>query len=634
MCFHSLSHHKKTARFCHQCEGPLRTEMLEWENINKILKRHGCAAVSVFPRDRLAGGVVLDPRASLELRTAIKSLVEDTERRQNLIHGLIQSNNQLKNDVRMQQDRAGRQEQRADDLQNILESVKAKIRDLEDDFLCKLRQQKSEVTSLLKAKEAAHENCQEHKEKLREQDQSIAQLRKRLSQAAAAEEKRLENRRKTFLRLVKRQPQENNPFDQQILDLIDGYENRVKQLQDEIRKFESTEAPVLESSQSGGSLDLDTTPNYKALLKSYQEQIQDARRREEQLLRENVRLREELEARPSVREFRVYKQQMRKMEKILLQNNIRWRGATRENKEAEPHRAEVSALKSLPDDECQRHLQDVCRALGVQDVKDLLPVIASKCKEAKTCSKLHKILSEISAVLCGPRAPPLLYKHSSRLQEHGGPDAKTESDFLHLLPTIELWAGQLLSLQALHRSLLKLSQKLQSNQKDRTMEAPGGVRVDELLLLVDTMVEDVESQSSSVSPHMLQALISHFQKLFDVPSMSGIYPRMNEVYSKLGEMNNAMKNLRCLLGLDDTASAGTVVNAVGRLNRELEEGGGHRLQGILGMLDIDSIVNKVQEHEEFFPAFEELIKNLLDVLEISYLEEILPEIQRLKDLEE
>ncbi|KAG9461457.1 hypothetical protein GDO78_016832, partial [Eleutherodactylus coqui] len=270
--------------------------MLEWENINKILKRHGCAAVSVFPRDRLAGGVVLDPRASLELRTAIKSLVEDTERRQNLIHGLIQSNNQLKNDVRMQQDRAGRQEQRADDLQNILESVKAKIRDLEDDFLCKLRQQKSEVTSLLKAKEAAHENCQEHKEKLREQDQSIAQLRKRLSQAAAAEEKRLENRRKTFLRLVKRQPQENNPFDQQILDLIDSYENRVKQLQDEIRKFESTEAPVLESSQSGGSLDLDTTPNYKALLKSYQEQIQDARRREEQLLRENVRLREELEA--------------------------------------------------------------------------------------------------------------------------------------------------------------------------------------------------------------------------------------------------------------------------------------------------------------------------------------------------
>lgn len=55
----------------------------------------------------------------------------------------------------MQQERAGRQEQRAGDLQNILDAVKAKIRDLEDDFICKMRQQQGEVTSLLTEKEAA-----------------------------------------------------------------------------------------------------------------------------------------------------------------------------------------------------------------------------------------------------------------------------------------------------------------------------------------------------------------------------------------------------------------------------------------------------------------------------------------------
>ncbi|XP_069838590.1 centrosomal protein of 70 kDa isoform X2 [Dendropsophus ebraccatus] len=611
-------------------------ELSGWEDINKILKRHGCSAVCVSPRDDLLGGVTLDSQASLALRSAIKSLVEDTERRQNLIHGLIQSNNQLKDDVRMQQDRAGRQEQRADELQRILDSVKTKIRDLEDDFICKMQQQQSEVKGLLKEKEVAHEHCQKHQEKLREQERRIAELRKRLSQAAAAEEKRLENRRKTFLRLMKRQPQENSHLDQQILDLIDGYERRVKKLQDEIRKYESSEGPVLERSHSEGSLDLDATPNYKALIKSYQEQIRDAHRKEEQLLRENGQLKEEMEARPSVREFRTYKQQMRKMEKILTQNNLRCRGVTREKEEAEPERDDILGVELLSDGKCQRLLQNICRELGVQDLKSLLPVAASKFREAKTCSKLHKILSDISAVLCGPRAPPLLYKHSSRLQENGGSATTDESAFLHLLPTIELWAGQLLSLQALHRSLTKLRQKLQPNQHgDRTEETCGAVRVEELLLLVDTMVEDEENrkQGPSVSPHVLQALISHFQKLFDAPSISGIYPRMNEVYSKLGEMTNAMRNLRCILGLDDTASAGTVVNAVGRLSRELEEGGGHGLQQILGTLDIDSIVNKVQEHEEFFPAFEELIRDLLEILEISHLEDILPEVQRLKDVE-
>lgn len=49
----------------------------------------------------------------------------------------------------------------------------------------------------------------------------------------------------------------------------------------------------------------------------------------------------------------------------------------------------------------------------------------------------------------------------------------------------------------------------------------------------------------------LQAIVSHFQKLFDVHSLNGVYPRMNEVYTRLGEMNNAVRNLQELLELGD-----------------------------------------------------------------------------------
>ncbi|KAM4024761.1 centrosomal protein of 70 kDa [Anomaloglossus baeobatrachus] len=323
------------------------------------------------------------------------------------------------------------------------------------------------------------------------------------------------------------------------------------------------------------------------------------------------------------------------MEKILTHNNLRYRGVTA-GKEAEPDTG-VKGVELLPHGECQRYLQHVCRELGVQDVKNLLAVAAVRVREAGTCCALQKILSAISGVISGPRAPPLLYKHSSRLQETRGPDILDESHFLHLPPTIELWAGELRALQMLHRSLRKLNVTLQPQlQGDRTEEAAGaGVRVQELLLLVDTMVEDVENQrqgSSSDSPQVLQALVSHFQKLFDVSSLSGVFPRMNEVYTKVGEMGNALKTLRCLLGLGATARAEVVVSAVGRLCREMD-GGGCRLPQMLSTLDIDSVINKVQEHEEFFPAFEELIRDLLDVLEITHLEEILPEVRRLKQLE-
>ncbi|KAM5152613.1 centrosomal protein of 70 kDa [Mantella aurantiaca] len=607
-------------------------ELSEWENINKLLKRHGCSAVRVSERDGYSGGVSLDSQSSQALRSAIKSLVEDTERRQNLIHGLIQTNNQLKEDVRLQQDRAGRQEQKANELQRILDSVRAKIRNLEDDFIAKMRQQQTEMASLLQEKKVVHDRCQKHKEKLHEQEENITQLRKRLSQAVKAEEQRSANQKKAFLRLMKREPRENI-LDQQILDVIDGYERRVNELQSELRRYESHD-PVLERKSSDGSLDLDTTPNYKALIKSFQEQIKDGRRRNEELVRENDQIRREMESRPSAKEFRLYKQQMRKMEKILLQNNIRVRGMKKEKRDESSLDAEttdVTSVDRLSTAEYQLHLQNVCQELNVLDLKDLVPTAASNLRQAQTCTKLHKMLCDISSVISGPRAPLMLYKHNPR--GGGTPD---EADFIHIMPTVEMWAGQLLSLKALHRALRKLSERLLPDQTfSRSHDSSDGVRVEELLLLVDTMLEDLESRKQDdgrISPHTLQALVSHFQKLFDVASLKGVYPRMNDVYSRLGEVNNAMKNLRNILGLDDAASVGSVVNAVWGICRNAEGGNGQKLQDVLGSMDIDSIINKIQEHEEFFPAFEGLVKGLLDILQIRHLEEILPEVLRLKEL--
>lgn len=60
---------------------------------------------------------------------------------------------------------------------------------------------------------------------------------------------------------------------------------------------------------------------------------------------------------------------------------------------------------------------------------------------------------------------------------------------------------------------------------------------------------DIPQVLRSPTRHTLESMVAHFQKLFDAPSLTGIYPRMNEVYTKLGEMNNAMRNLRDVLDL-------------------------------------------------------------------------------------
>lgn len=60
--------------------------------------------------------------------------------------------------------------------------------------------------------------------------------------------------------------------------------------------------------------------------------------------------------------------------------------------------------------------------------------------------------------------------------------------------------------------------------------------------------------NEQVSHSVLLGMVKHFQHLFDVPTISGMYPRMNELYTRFAEMRNVHRNLADLLGLGWSAS--------------------------------------------------------------------------------
>ncbi|NWX90186.1 CEP70 protein, partial [Nothoprocta pentlandii] len=244
-----------------------------------------------------------------------------------------------------------------------------------------------------------------------------------------------------------------------------------------------------------------------------------------------------------------------------------------------------------------------------------------------------KVLSSIDAVIRSQRAPPLIYRHSKGPAQNGVKENGQECGFEHLLPTIEMWADQLMAVKDLHRSLRKLSLEVVPWHLTNTQDSREAVRVEDLQFLVDAMLEELENkEKSSQSPSLqtLLAMVSHFQKLFDVTSLHGVYPRMNEVYTKLGEMTNAMRNLHELLQLDTSAPPTVVVDTVGKLCDIISENVTERVQQLLGTQDIHSIINKLEEHECFFPPFQALIQDLLCLLEVSNLDDILPTVKNLK----
>ncbi|XP_051479377.1 centrosomal protein of 70 kDa isoform X7 [Apus apus] len=563
--------------------------------------RHGLKPVSLAaPQScrKASDTTVLDSQSSLGIRLALKTLVEDTDRQQKMMQGLMEANRCLRDEIRQERGRASRQEQRANDLENVVKNIKSKICQLEDETIAKVCQQQNQVRELQKDQQVSQAKYQQQQKKLQEQEETILHLQKELCRAGLEEQRRGATQTKLFCRFCKRAPK--SLLDQQFLCLIDYYESQISRMKKELRQYKKDEDQTQRDIKSKEEfLNLEATPKYRALLTSFQKQLIETKARNEQLLLENTNLKKDLEIRPTVQELKLYKHQVKKLEKTLKKTTQPARSRTGERPEEKKEPESITGVDQLQA-VCQQYLQ---------------------------------VLSHIDSILQSPRAPPLIYKRSKGSVQNNTKENGQECGFEHLPLTIEMWADQLMALKDLYRSLRKLSLELMPWHTADLQDKRESIRVEDLQFIVDAILEETENKeknSQAPSSPTLFAMVSHFQKLFDVNSLNGVYPRMNEVYTKLGEMTNAMKNLHEVLELDSSAPPTVVVDTVGKLCDIINENVTEQVQQLLGTRDIHSIINKLEEHECFFPPFQALVQDLLCLLEISNPDDILPTVQNLK----
>ncbi|XP_036049242.1 centrosomal protein of 70 kDa isoform X2 [Onychomys torridus] len=545
-------------------------EEAEWESINGLLMTHGFKPLCLVKRTDLKDLIVFDKQSSQRMRQNLKMLMEETTRQQSMIRELIEKNQQLKSELQLEQNRAAHQEHRANDLEQIMDSVKSKIGELEDESLNRVCQQQNRIQDLQKEHKLLQMKCQHYKKKRMEQEETIASLQKDVYRLTQEEEERVVTQNRVFAFLCKRVP--HTVLDKQLLCLIDYYESKLRKLHTQ-RQCKEDDS----QSEEKDYRNLDASPSYKSLLMSLQNQLKESKSKIDTLLGEKLSLQKDLENR--------------------LQEIIGQKKADDMEKKDEP-----------PKDSRQQALID---------------------------QRYFQVLCSINSVIHNPRAPVIIYKQSKGGAQNFNKDMVQDCGFEHLIPIIEMWADELTSLKGLYKSLKTLSAELVPWHNLKKLDENEGVKVEDLLFMVDTMLEEVENKKeSSNMPNFqtLQAIVSHFQKLFDVQSLNGVYPRMNEVYTRLGEMNNAVRNLQELLELDSSSSLCVVVSTVGKLCKIINEDVNKQVKQVLGPEDLQSIISKLEEHEEFFPAFQAFTNDLLEILEIDDLDAIVPAVKKLKVL--
>ncbi|KAM9493351.1 centrosomal protein of 70 kDa isoform 2-T2 [Clarias gariepinus] len=603
----------------------MEKEQTEWDAVNRLLQHHGFRPVRFTDpaeNKNLADLVLLERTSSSELRATLKTMLTDSERRQALIQELIQSNKKLKQEVEQHQARAVRQSHRAEELEGVLAGVKVKVQGLEDSIINKAAQQRGERQQLQQDKEDAEMRCQAVQQQLSDQVSQVCELQKKLHLAVKEEEKRSARQNQAFQQFLSRSARLHSPSDQLILDVISVYESQLQQLQEKLKRCDRCSVCKRDSSESQNTTEINTS-RYRTLLKSYQDQLKKTKAQHEELKSEIQRLRQDLDSRPSGKELKWCKQQLRRMERLVQHTNIK---LVQTETTEDPLSSSAETRRHAAD--TQRYITEICSELKVQDTGHVVAAIKARCREADAALRLEKILSDITAILTKPGAPLALPRQ---------PDDAAGSDLDQIVPTLEMWSRQLATLSDLQRSVNRLVKRLLPWQpEDGACRQGECVTVEDVMLMVDTLLDETAPDDKVLrtpTKPTLQAMLSHFQMLFDVPSLRGVYPRMNEVYTRLEEMNNAMRNLRDILDLDERAPPGDVVNTVARIM----SGGGadhHNPHELLGTSDIDSIIVKLREHEEFFPAFHSLVLELLNTLGAESLDDILPRVRTLKSMTE
>lgn len=127
-----------------------------------------------------------------------------------------------------------------------------------------------------------------------------------------------------------------------------------------------------------------------------------------------------------------------------------------------------------------------------------------------------------------------------------------------------------------------------------------------------------------------EQIVSHFQRLFDVPSREGTYTRMTEVYHRLEELSNILHTLKSLLGLDSDVPANRVVVALGHLCDLHSDTSTRLLSHLLQTDNLERLILRLDQYHKFFPVFESIAKDLMEILGVDSLGKVVPAVRALK----
>ena len=295
--------------------------------------------------------------------------------------------------------------------------------------------------------------------------------------------------------------------------------------------------------------------------------------------KENRRLLAELDLRVDEQQHRAVVLQLTAMEERVKE----------QQRQLQAYQQLKGRLTAITPDNAITILQQLATTLGLTDAREVPTLIDQLLAVVSGMPGLQRFVRQVCDVVLNGRhtGNPTVFPPNPTAA-----DTRTVMDMV--LPTLRAWSAELSqvsSLTDLHARLLgELSRRTHRFHNSLDGATPIELLFTELADLVSSenrlytlMYGPVPALQAEHNAHTIPdysaiggvsspaKMLAHFQHLFDVPGVNGIYPKMNELYVFANEQRVAMQQMRRMLGLGHGVPTAAIVKT---LRERLGEGGG------------------------------------------------------------
>jgi len=606
---------------------------IQWETTNAALRHRGLEPITVTademktfhdavstPRTDIAPEskdmVVLEKKSLTAIQDTLHKLMEDCDRRQGLITDLIKTNNGLREEVKTAKSKSFMSQSSVsdcDESQNRDRPPTAK-NILRENIGGNFNNNNDARGSVF----GGASETSDVERRTSNTERELQEIKRRLN-AMEIEERRRKQRQEAVIKQMRQKPLRRK-HDGDFLDSIEYYETEMDRVENEYCPASDHDDSLLASGRPPISSrpTTDRTENSETqrldrlhAVRNYDRQLKEAEDAMRKWKAEMKRMKDDLDSRPSLRDFNDAQNRIVELERLLESQNARSR------EEDNRRNARLAGADEVV--LCLDTLKEKLRVKGSLDVVNQVEYLCHVHHDAK---KAEKLLKKINAIV----------------MENGDDKHKTwcHSSGHKLVETLKSWKAEMKALPHIRDNVERLHRRLLGSEGLETSKdlSPGN----ELVVMTESLLKDnslptfdAVRKIGDANQQTMVLIISHFQNLFDVKEVPNVITRMTDVYNKNKEIQNILRTLRDMLGLDEkTPGSWAVVDAVAQLSNAVNATSTRRLQEVLGVEELDSVVQQVGEHREFCPVFTQMLQKVMELLVVDSLESVLPAIQSLK----